>query len=609
MKKILAFITISLLAWMVMGCTFTNTSTTTTTTDERFWILEAEFSYIDTVVPEVMIQDYLMPELQNTAITVHYAVAGDDVDGVVIPFIPGPEDHEVTLTVTLTLNDYQESKDYTILMLRDVQGYEEYLIEQTFTQLSESIASQMPTETYGDFTLPVISSSDASVYYITNVSRVYNNRFIYSYPTQDTTVTITARIRFQGETRSYPFDVVMKNFDSLPQIPVLYLETTNHEGIYSKDYYVDGKATLVVYNSELVPMTLFEGSDMQIRLRGNSTLWMPKKSYRIKFDVKNEMLFDYAEKDWVLLANFADQSLIRNYIAYHFADSLDMDFTPQAEFIDVYLNGEYIGNYTLSDQIEVTNDRVNIEEHSTDVDTGYLIEFDRRMWEYPEGNEGWEWFESFGVPYVIKSPDPEDELTPAQYDFIAVYVNTCLNTLKNKQDYSGLIDEASFIDWFIVEELFKNVDSGYSSVYLVKDKGGLLKMGPVWDFDLSTSNPGHLSDDLRVPTGWYTNIEYKNTWYYYLMQYPTFQAHLKERWNEIYDVQIQDLLNSVYPAADAITKSRYLNFLVWDVIGKNYEWYTSTEVYNAKTYEEQVFIVYDYLKVRSVWMNTEINKF
>jgi len=87
----------------------------------------------------------------------------------------------------------------------------------------------------------------------------------------------------------------------------------------------------------------------------------------------------------------------------------------------------------------------------------------------------------------------------------------------NHQEYDTLIDEASFIDWFIVEELFKNVDVGYSSVYYYKDKGGLLKMGPVWDFDLSTSNPGHLQDDLRGPEGWYTSLQYKNIWFYYFI--------------------------------------------------------------------------------------------
>ena len=184
-----------------------------------------------------------------------------------------------------------------------------------------------------------------------------------------------------------------------------------------------------------------------------------------------------------------------------------------------------------------------------------------------------------------------------------------MNALKNQRDYSNLIDEESFIDWFIVEELFKNVDSGFSSVYLAKDKGGKLEMGPVWDFDLSTINPGHLSDDLRGPEGWYTSRSDKNTWYYYLMQYPTFREHLKERWNEIYNNQVQELIQSVYPTADSITKSRYLNFQVWNIIGINYEWYTSTEVYNAKTYEAQVKLLYDFLYDRSIWMNEAINDF
>jgi hypothetical protein len=93
------------------------------------------------------------------------------------------------------------------------------------------------------------------------------------------------------------------------------------------------------------------------------------------------------------------------------------------------------------------------------------------------------------------------------------------------------------------------------------------------------------------------------------MQYPKFQSALKARWNEIYDVQIQALVDDIYPASDRIAKSRYDNFFLWDVIGKNNEWYTSTEVLAAKTYEEQMEILYNYLMIRKDWMNTEINNF
>jgi hypothetical protein len=132
-------------------------------------------------------------------------------------------------------------------------------------------------------------------------------------------------------------------------------------------------------------------------------------------------------------------------------------------------------------------------------------------------------------------------------------------------------------------------------------------MGPVWDFDLSSTNPGHLDDTNRAPEGWYTSLQYKNIWFYYLMKYPTFRLHLQERWNEIYETMVLTMLASVYPVSDSIARSRYLNFQKWDVIGKNYDWYTSIEVYNAKTYEAQMKLLYDWLDTRIAWMNAAIN--
>jgi hypothetical protein len=289
-----------------------------------------------------------------------------------------------------------------------------------------------------------------------------------------------------------------------------------------------------------------------------------------------------------------------------------MEFTPSSAFVDVYINDEYLGNYTLTDQIEVTNDRVDIEEKSTDLDTGYLIEFDKRMLDpaLVEGIQGWDFFNLYGVPYVIKSPKTDEEyFSQEQYYFIEDYFHSTINVLMNGYDYSEYIDEDSFIDWFIINELFQNVDSGYSSVYFYKDKGGLLKMGPIWDFDLSSGNPGHLSDDLRKPEGWYTSLPYKNIWFTYLMNYDSFKENLKDRWNELYAFQVQDLLDSIYPVAASITRSRYMNFQKWDIIGSWEDWYTATEVLAADTYQKQLEFLYYFLSTRSEWLNEAINEF
>jgi uncharacterized protein YfbU (UPF0304 family) len=91
------------------------------------------------------------------------------------------------------------------------------------------------------------------------------------------------------------------------------------------------------------------------------------------------------------------------------------------------------------------------------------------------------------------------------------------------------------------------------------------------------------------------------------MQYPEFKEHLKERWNELYDKEILGVLDSVFKGADSMTYSRYMNFQKWDIIGTNYDWYTAPEIYELKTYDEQVWFLYDYLDIRIAWLNQAIN--
>jgi hypothetical protein len=108
---------------------------------------------------------------------------------------------------------------------------------------------------------------------------------------------------------------------------------------------------------------------------------------------------------------------------------------------------------------------------------------------------------------------------------------------------------------------------------------------------------------LRIPEGWYTSLEFKNIFFHYLMKYPSFRANLKARWNEIYESNILSLLDQIYPTSDSIAKSRYLNFNKWDIIGKNWDWYTAQEVYDAKTYEDQMWFLYYYLDTRIHLLN------
>ncbi|XMB72067.1 CotH kinase family protein [Mycoplasmatota bacterium WC30] len=588
-----------------------STTEIVTTTDERHIVMISEFTAFESLLPTEISEDFTLPTLTNENIT--FLFFQDDVlfETNTFEYVPSSLGTNSILKVTLTYQGLSMVMEFTIFCAKDDLLYSQYLIEQEFNGIIEILDEAIPDVIESDLKLPVISDFGRRVTFSTSTSRIFNKYFIFPFPIHDTNFTLTAKIEYQGIIRFEDYTIKMKGLNNLSRISEIYIVTEDNQPITSKEVYINASFSLVSYDDDLNQVPILTNQNIKIRGRGNSTFYMPKQSFRIKFGSKTPLMFDNSESDWVLLANYSDQTLIRNYLAHSLSESMNMAFTPAAAFADVYFNGEYIGNYMLSDQIEVTNDRVDIEEHSSDLDTGYLLEMDKRLFEpVHEGVEGIDFFIVDGIPYQIKSPKTDAYYySLGQLNYIKDYISQVHIALRDKQDYSELIDEATFIDWFIIQELFKNVDSGYSSVYMYKDKGGKLKMGPIWDFDLSTSNPGHLSDDLRGPEGWYTSLPYKNLWYNYLMEYEGFRENLKTRWNEIYNNQIQDLLNSVYPVANSIARSRYLNFQLWDVIGKWEDWYTSPEVLAAVTYEEQVKLLYDYLYTRSLWLNEEINKF
>ena len=533
--------------------TTVSTTEIDTTPDERHDLINEEFATFELLLPNEISANFTMPSMTNEDITVLFFQ--DDIlfETNKFIYIPSALGVNSNLKVKLTYQGITITKEYSIFSTRDDLLYSQYLIEQGFNEIDLLLDEELPAVIESDLKIPDVNFLGARITFSTETSRIYNNYFIFPFPLQDTNFTLTAKIEYREVIRFVDYTITMKGLSNLSRISEIFIVTEGYQAVTSKDIYINASFSLFSYDDDLNQIPILTNQNIKIRGRGNSTFYMPKQSFRIKFGSKTPLLFDNSESDWVLLANFTDHTLIRNYLAHSLSESMNMAFTPAAAFVDVYFNGEYVGNYMLTDQIEVTNDRVDIEEHSLDIDTGYLLEMDKRLDDLTlEGIEGVDFFIIYGIPYVIKSPKTDSYYySKEQFNFIQDYIWQVHMALLNKQDYSDLIDEATFIDWFIIQELFKNVDSGFSSVYMYKDKGGKLKMGPIWDFDLSTSNPGHLSDDLRVPEGWYTSLPYKNIWYTYLMEYDSFRQNLKTRWNEIYDYQIKDLLDSVYPVANS----------------------------------------------------------
>ena len=588
--------------------TYPSTEEQTTTEDARINLINDQYLELEADFPLEFIEDTVLPSITDEDYEVKYYLDGVLLIDNVLPYKPQSFDETIEVIAEITYQGKTLSFSFECLQLRDEDLYNEELLNQQFQEIIDEIRALIPEVIFSDLTIPGIDIPGVEVNISTDTSYIYNNRLIFTFPENDEVINLSVDINYNRELRTVNMPVIMSNFSHLPKIPEIYILTDESLPIESNEEYVYGYLDLFSYDQFNNSILELGGARMGIKLRGNSTLFMPKLPYKIKFEQKQEMLSDYDQKDWVLLANFADQTLVRNAIAFNMSNDLNLEFTPMVRFVDLYINGVYQGNYLLTDQVEVTSNRVNIEEGSVDIDTGYLLEYDLRLYDVGLDVTEENFFLIDWIPFVIKSPDISDaHYSHDQYLFISSYMQLVYSTLKNHQSYDHLIDESSFIDWFIVNEVMKNVDAGYSSVYFYKEKQGLLKMGPVWDFDLSAGNYGHLQADLRGPEGWYAARYDKNIFLMYLMEYESFRTNLKIKWNEVYEDVILKAIDEIYGVVDSIARSRYLNFSMWNVIGTNLDWYTAPEILELDTYEEQVYFLIDFLTKRAEWLNREIN--
>ncbi len=349
-----------------------------------------------------------------------------------------------------------------------------------------------------------------------------------------------------------------------------------------------------------------------IRGRGNSTWNWDKKPYKIKLDEKESLLGMDDNRDWILLANYADKSLIRNTLAYEMGRVLDnLVWSPHSYPVDLFVNGKYQGVYALGEHMEVANGRVDIEEGSSDPDTDYLLEIGGMA---PTGDiNGVHYFHTDGrlVRFAtFKSPDHET-ITEAQKKFITDYFQKAENAIKKGEGYESYIDVDSFVDWIILHELSYNLDSCFRrSCFLVKEKGGKIRMGPVWDFDLAF---GNFSRDNKNYDNWVTvgsneeDAYVQYNWCTYLLRDKEFCDRLAQRWDEVRERLLSVANDTVDTYAALLDGSQQENYKVWKVWGIR-TGFQSKWCMAANTYEKQIQYLKDFLQKRAAWIDKAIPK-
>jgi hypothetical protein len=397
----------------------------------------------------------------------------------------------------------------------------------------------------------------------------------------------------------------------LTNLPLVVIRTTeNVSEVSSRTTWLQGHINIISEDG-----TALKTDSMAVRGRGNGSWTFEKKPYKIKLQNKAKLLGMPAKaKEWTLINNYGDKTLIRNNVAFCLSNIFEMKYTPACTLVDVIFNGQYKGSYQLCDQIEVRKNRVDITE-MTDQDNegealtgGYLIELDAYASEEPK------YFTSsnYSIPVTVHYPK-DDEITNEQFDYIQTAFNQLCASVFSSQykteeyGYKNYLDETSWLKYFLIEELSGNTD-GYWSVYLAKDRNDVFRTYPVWDFDLAFDNDNRthpiltmtdflsLSSKSSAATGVRNfnrkivescSEELKNIWSWY-----------RYRGNLSYEY-ISAVVDSL--GAENIQSQEY-NYTRWPIFDECVQkQYTTRD-----SYEAEVEYINEYLYDRIAWLDNKV---
>lgn len=417
----------------------------------------------------------------------------------------------------------------------------------------------------------------------------------------------------------------IKNKLQLTDVPTLYIDI---EGVGSTDtdldkalfknrqtgeapYQVGATITLKDNGSDKDTKHLAEFTDkVDIKVRGNSTAnpTNGKKAYRLKFPKKHKhdlLGLGYKKRNWALLANVFDHSMIRNALSYHLEKEVGLDFCPGYKFVDLVINGNYRGTYQICDHVETGTNRVDVDE-----DAGWMVEFQGRgdMLDQPLC------FNQDGLQMNIKNPEPADETNAEEVaTFIAPFQEWFTKTWSPQwkatdayganSGWRSVNDEESLMKFWIATELTGDYD-GWMTVKAYKEADeAKLHYGPVWDKDLAYGNyGGEQSAKLVSNNGNGSSlVTFLNE---SLLKDPIFTKKLKAKLDQLLsDGLYEKMCAKIDDLAAIVAQTEELSNTKFPRSSK-----VGEETNNYETYAETITPLKDYLKTRFETVQSLLNK-
>ncbi len=395
-------------------------------------------------------------------------------------------------------------------------------------------------------------------------------------------------------------------------------------------------------------------SDVNMNIRGNTTRFFPKKQYKVELidengeERKESLLGMPKESDWVFNAPFADKSLLRNYMVYNVAENI-MEYSPMARFCEVFVINDgsdslkeehYRGVYLIIEEIKRDENRVNIIKSQQGIDeTSFIVNKNKAK----EGdiilkNYGSQTY-IYDYNLVVKYPKNPTE---GQMDYINRTISEFERVLYSdkydspREGYIKYIDVDSFVDYYIINEFFKNTDAGIYSTYIYKNKGEKIKAGPIWDFNRAIGNFAASKEDyseLRNVSGFYMA---QTSWFSRLLEDKVFIDKVVARYKFLRQTYLNDeyLIEFLDDGIETLGEAIDRNFSLWtfeicnqedyfktnserflefnddprllDEYFKNNPQALGTTIDVANNYEEEIKMLKEFIKGRGSWMDKNI---
>jgi hypothetical protein len=367
-----------------------------------------------------------------------------------------------------------------------------------------------------------------------------------------------------------------------------------------------------------------------IETRGSSSSSFPAKSYGLETRGPdsvnyNASIFNWpADNDWILYAPYTDKAMIRNMLTYHLGNEMGR-WTPRTKLCELILNDEYMGVYVFMERIKQNPGRVNINELlpadtlNNELTGGYILKVDKTTaggviaWDSPYPAQA-----PSNVTIGLQMHDPElIELHPSQLNYIQTYFTDWEDALVSSDftdpvlGYRRFIDVPSFIDFFLVNEVSKNVDGYRISSFFYKERfseGNKLVAGPLWDFNIAWGNSDYCQGGETF--GWEINFNEvcgggnNPSWWNRLLEDSLYANEVNCRWGELRTTLLDTtyLYNYIDSLAQILEVPATRHYQRWPILG-SYVWPNN---FVGNTYQEEVDYLKSWIGERIAWMDANM---